>query len=166
MIRFVRSLPGDFRLRREAAEELGKSVGTLHALTRRFPGAGLGPSHTVPYGSMTLRLYSAERIEHIRAFLSARAKFHEDGREKRRGRRQLWTSAEARSRRQRTDQARYHRRHAQALRERGEEAQADAAAAKADAIVRELRQQECARRGELQPPLCHCQPNDLDRYLD
>ena len=166
MIRFVRSLPGDFRLRREAADELGKSVGTLHALTRRFPGEGLGPSHTVPYGSMTLRLYSAERIEHIRAFLAARTTFHEDGRERRRGRRQVWTSAEARSRRQRTDQARYHRRHAQALRERGEDEKAAEAEAKAAVIMRELRAQECERRGELKPPPCHCRPNDLDRYLD
>lgn len=69
VVRYVRSLPGNYYLRTEAAEALGCAPSVLSYLAVKHPDLPLGPTHRANYGNVELLLYTPERVEEIRVFM-------------------------------------------------------------------------------------------------
>lgn len=70
IVRYVRSLDGEYFLPREVAEALGCSTTTLVNLPKQYPDERLGPTHRAHYGEVLLTLYTPARMERIRRFLA------------------------------------------------------------------------------------------------
>ena len=104
LVQYVRPLDGDFFLAKEAAVELGCSPSVLWGLAKREGDQGYGPSHPASYGGVALGLYSAERVERIRARLTEIAKTSHSGAPS------LWSPAERRERRLALERCRADRR--------------------------------------------------------
>lgn len=133
MIRYVRSLPGDFLLRREVAETLGCSHAEISYLGRAGGPEGLGPTHTAKYGAVTLNLYTPERVERIREHLR-----RESPGAPRRGRPRMWSADEVDRRRKERARMYAYRYRARKYREAGDDDYADVLDKRADAISRRL----------------------------
>lgn len=71
LVRFVRSLPGEYYLTKEAAELLGVDGSQLTYIAKHSP-TPLGPTHQFSYGAIPVRLYTRERIDEIEAYLAKR----------------------------------------------------------------------------------------------
>jgi hypothetical protein len=120
IVRYVRSLRGDYFLAREVADQLGCSVSTISYLAKTHADQGLGPSHQVRYGSTLLRLYTPERVERIREYIVGMRARQEGNRRRRPGRTRLWNAREAHQRARAFDRARYYRNEARRAGIRGE----------------------------------------------
>jgi hypothetical protein len=94
MVRYVRSLPGTYYLRTEAAEALECAPTLLAYIATKHPDLPLGPSHRATYGGHTLLLYTPERVEEIHAWMVARNRLQGHGRTT-----TVWTTAEMQDRR-------------------------------------------------------------------
>jgi hypothetical protein len=145
IVRFVRSLPGEYYLRREVAVSLQCSTTALQVLAKK-PELMLGPSAHVQYGELDLLLYTPDDIERIRRF---REELHAQSPHRVRGRPRMWTPEEAGERTRKQDRARYRLRQARAYREVGSPELEAAALAKAEALMAELATEYEQRRREL-----------------
>lgn len=91
LVKYVRSLDGEFYLVREVIGMLGCARTTLNYLQHR-DGPAMGPSHRISYGGTRVSLYTPERVAEIAQRLketSDRSKgVHK------RGRKTLWNSTE------------------------------------------------------------------------
>lgn len=136
--RFVRSLPGNYFLLREAAEAVGVSQFTL----RKFISEdieGLVPSKYAMMGKVKIYLYTREDIENIRLHLKEReVVFNHDGKAKRTGRPATYTKEQRAKRSRMYSNAWYWKNRAKILEERGDHEAAIKAQAKADKIERQL----------------------------
>jgi hypothetical protein len=94
LVRWVRSLPEDYFLPMEVAEQLDIAPSMLHYWATAHPGLSLGPSHHARYQDITISLYTTERVEHIRAFLDSHHAIHPT-----RGAARLFSAAESQRRR-------------------------------------------------------------------
>jgi hypothetical protein len=130
VVAHVRNMPGDFFLRAEVADALAVSPATLRrlALTDTMT---LGPSAMVTYGTLLVPAYNAAAIARLHAYLAA----HRSAR----GRPRLWTDTERRARRAAHSAAGYRRRRAAALRDRGDQAEAEQMLRDADRLRSTLR---------------------------
>lgn len=134
MIRYVRSLPGNYLLRREVADQLGCAHTTISYLGRPAGPKGLGPTHTAKYGAVTLNLYTPERVEAIRLYLSRVARHSP-----RRGRPRIWSSEENIARRRQHARMYAYRSRARKYSADGDADTASVLTRRADAIARKLR---------------------------
>lgn len=114
MVKYVRSLPGEFYLTREVADMLDVSEDQLVHL-RRHAHPPLGPTHRAQYGGVTLYLYSAQRAAEI----AERVKTTRGA-----GRPSLWTKTESTRRRRDRIRARNYRVRAAKYTEQGQLEQA------------------------------------------
>lgn len=157
MIRYVRSLPGNYLLRREVADQLGCAHTTLSYLGRPGAPKGLGPTHTAKYGGITLNLYTPERVEQIRRYLSRTAR-----NVPRRGRPKMWNSAENLARRRERARMYAYRARARKYSQAGDEGTASVLMRRADAVARKLgisldrraeyQRRECIRKFNIHNP--------------
>lgn len=136
MVRYVRSLPGEYYLAREAAQRLGCSQSTIAYLGSQHPELQLGPTHKAQYGSVVLHLYTPERIEQIRAYLQ---RTRSDGNRRiRSGRPRVWTASEVNARRRAFHRVRKYRRRAALAREQGQDDRAAGLQRQAEALQAQL----------------------------
>lgn len=137
--RFVRSLPGDYFLLREAAQYLGVSQFILRKyIADDVPECT--PSKFAMFGKVKIYLYTREDIESIQKHIAKRATIYEhDGQARRVGRPPTYTKSERQWRSRMYSKAWYWRNREKILNERGDEAGAAKARAKADEIDRELK---------------------------
>jgi hypothetical protein len=137
--RFVRSLPGEYFLLREAAQHLGVSQFTL----RKFIADDVPectPSKFAMFGKVKIYLYTREDIESIKKHIESRAVvFEHDGQARRVGRPPTYTKAERHYRSRLYSKAWYWKNREKLLSERGDEAGAAKARERAEDIARELR---------------------------
>lgn len=136
--RFVRSLPGDFFLLREAADAIGVSQFVL----RKFIAdgtEGCTPSKYAMFGKVKIYLYTRDDIETIRQHLSARHRvFKHDGQARRVGRPPQYTKEERANRSRLYSKSWYWRSREKILSQRGDAEGAKKARDKADEIDRML----------------------------
>lgn len=137
--RFVRSLPGDYFLLREAAEATGVSQFTLRKMIADdIPGCT--PSKYAMFGKIKIYLYTRQDIENIRKYLGNRHQiFNHTGMAKRIGRPPTYSKAERRDRSRLYSKAWYWRNREKILKSRGDKEGAAAARDKALAIEKELK---------------------------
>lgn len=121
LVKFVRSLDGEYYLIREVAQMLGVSEPMLTYLRRSSP-TPLGATHKAQYGSIMIRLYTPERIAEIAEYMKT-ATGHDLGNAKR-GPAQMWTPTEYHRRRRDQDRLRRYRQRAVSYRQRGMEKEA------------------------------------------
>lgn len=118
--RFVRSLPGDFFLLREAAEAIGVSQFVL----RKFIAdgtKGCTPSKYAMFGKVKVYLYTREDIEAIRTHLASRHRvFKHDGQARRIGRPPQYTKEERANRSRLYSKSWYWRNRERILAQRGD----------------------------------------------
>ena len=142
--RFVRSLPGDYFMLREAAELAGVSAYTLRKYIAQNT-EGLTPSKYVNYGAMKIYLYTREDIERLSAHVEERRQVydHDGVQPKRQGGRPARYTKEERAQRNRLHSMRwYYRRRAEVLSARGDTSGAEEARSKALEIDNELEEME------------------------
>lgn len=101
MTRYVRSLPGDWLMQREAADLLGISRDALKQLGYKHPDT-LGPGFVTWLGDIKIYLYTDEDVEQVRAYLIEHPST-------RRRNPPTWSTEEHASRHRRRALARYHR---------------------------------------------------------
>jgi len=137
--RFVRSLPGDYFLLREAAQHLGVSQFTLRKyIADDVPECT--PSKFAMFGKVKIYLYTREDIASIRKHIESRNTVYEhDGQARRVGRPPTYTKSERDYRSRLYSKAWYWRNREKLLTERGDEEGAAKARAKADEITKELK---------------------------
>jgi len=140
IVQYVRSLPQEFLLAREVAMELNVALTLLNYLARD-PERGLGPTHQAAYGSLTLRLYTPERLEKIRAHLAAQG---DTG-----GKPRLFTPIEQLNRRREAQRIRNHINAAKAYRAEGKLDKAARSQATADELQVQFDADRVARCKEL-----------------
>lgn len=137
--RFVRSLPGDYFLLREAAQHLGVSQFTL----RRFIADDVPectPSKYAMFGKVKIYLYTRDDIESIKTHLDSRSTVYaHDGQARKVGRPPTYTKEQRDYRSRLYSKQWYWRNRQRLLADRGEIEKAEKAQAKADEIARELR---------------------------
>lgn len=135
--RFVRSLPGDWRLLREVSGLVGVSQFTL----RRYIDDNIKeclPSKVARIGKMHVYLYSAEDIASIERYLRDRTEVVDfDGKRKRRA--PIYTSAERIGRKRARSRKWYWEDRARALAEAGDKVGAQDALRRAKEIGEELK---------------------------
>lgn len=90
LVRYVRSLEGEYYLIREVAEMLGCSMRRLEWL-RGHTDPPLGATHRAQYGGTVVHLYTPERIEAISEYLKQAAA---KATQKHHGSLSLWTTTE------------------------------------------------------------------------
>jgi hypothetical protein len=122
----IRSLRGDFYLRREVADALDVSPATLRRLAIAEPTL-LGPSAVLMWGRLSVPVYDPGAVSRLHTHL-ARYRSHC-------GRRRLWTDDERRARRTAHSAAGYRRRRAATLIDRGDHAAAERMLTDADCIA-------------------------------
>lgn len=133
IVQFVRKLPGELYLRREAANLLGRHPTALDNAGQADPA--LGPSFSIDYGGVPLLLYTAGDL--------AALEIHFQG--QRSGRPRLWTMTESIDRRRRSEAARYRDRVAARLRAEGRHEEAAEITAVAATIRADLLAQRATR---------------------
>ena len=138
--RFVRSLPGDYFMLREAAELTGASPYTLRKLIANNE-EGLTPSKWAWFGKVKIYLYTREDIDRLHEhFAHTRQVYDHDGvQAKRQGGRPATFTKEERVTRNRLHSMRwYYRKREQKLKDRGDLEGSRQAGTKADEIDKEL----------------------------
>jgi hypothetical protein len=137
--RFVRSLPGDFIMLREASHALGVSEYVLRKYIADDE-PGLQPSKYTMFGKVKIYLYTEEDVKRIEKHLSTRVQvFEHTGQAKKTGRPPKYDDAERKSRDQKHSRAWYWRNRVAILTERGDIAGAQVAQKRLDEIIKELR---------------------------
>jgi hypothetical protein len=143
MIKYVRSLPGEFYLAREVAQMVGCSPRMLAYINKHSP-TPMGATHQAQYGGTALHLYTPERVEEIREYLRARVTKADQG-YRQKGPAVMWTHTEAAQRRRERDRARHYRRKAAQYRATDREKDALRMDRTADAITARLDKEKLAR---------------------
>jgi len=137
--RFVRSLPGDYFLLREAAASCGVSDYVL----RKFIAddvPGCQPSKYTMFGKVKIYLYTRDDIKSIQKYMKSKTVvFEHDGQAKRIGRPPRYTQSERDWRSRMYSKSWYWKNRVKLLTERGDEAGATAAQKRVDELVKELR---------------------------
>lgn len=95
IVKYVRSMPEELYLTREAADQLNCSKGYLKMLPKTTT-VHVGPTHQAQYGAKILHLYTPTRIEAIRVYMKELSGI--DKGLGRRGPTRLWTKSETISR--------------------------------------------------------------------
>lgn len=136
--RYVRSLPGNYIMLREAAEACGVSTFVL----RKFISEGTPgclPSKTAKYGKMRIYLYTLKDIESIKKHLEERRTVHDfDGPTRKVGRPPKYLETERKHRDQLHSKKWYWNNRVKVLTERGDTAGATKAQKRVDEIEKEL----------------------------
>lgn len=132
--RYVRSLPGNYFMLKEAAEMVGVSQYVLRKLIQdedagEAKAEGLTPSKYAPMGNNKIYLYTREDIDRLTAHFSDRKRVVDiDGPINRGGRPPIYTRAERKERNRLHSQAWYYQKREEKLRAEGNHAEADKAA--------------------------------------
>jgi hypothetical protein len=136
--RFVRSLPGDYFLLREAAEAAGVSQFTLRKMIADdIPKCT--PSKYAMFGKIKIYLYTRTDIDNIREYLGDRHKiYNHAGMAKRTGRPATYTKAQRKTRSRLYSKAWYWKNREKILKDKGDREGAKEAREKAKEIEREL----------------------------
>jgi hypothetical protein len=113
MVQWVRSLEHPFFLRYEVAESLGITLSMLSYLAKTYPEDNLGATHRASYEDVEILLYTPDRVEHIRQFLTTR---REGGL---RGRQRMFTASELQHRRRLAGRVRDYRKRGKEYAEAG-----------------------------------------------
>lgn len=136
--RFVRSLPGDYFMLREAAHACDVSQFTL----RKFIAENVEeclPSKVTQFGKIRVYLYTREDIVRIQAYLAKQnVVLDYNGPAKKMGRPALYTKEQMDERKKLYTKRWYWRNRAKLLAERGDTAGAQEAEAKANEVTKEL----------------------------
>jgi hypothetical protein len=137
--RFVRSLPGNYFMLREAAKSVGASQYTLRKLIEEdVPGCS--PSKFAKWGKTRIYLYTRENIETIREYLETRTVVYDhEGPQRKVGRPPTYSEKERKWRSKQYSKAWYWENREKVLTERGDTEGAAEARATADAIRKELK---------------------------
>ena len=143
-MKYVRSLPGTYYLRTEAAEAIGCAQSLLPYLSTQHPDADLGPTHRASYGNVEILLYTPERVEHIRAFLEE----NNQGK-KPTGQKRVFSPAELQERRRMGGRMREYRKRAITYEADGRIEDAEDLRAAADDLAAELVRTKAVRVKEL-----------------
>lgn len=137
--RFVRSLPGDYFLLREAAEATGVSQFTLRKMIADdIPNCT--PSKYAMFGKIKIYLYTRQDIENIRKYLGNRHQiFNHTGMARKTGRPATYTKAQRKERSRLYSKAWYWRNREKILKSKGDKEGAYAAHQKAVEIEKVLK---------------------------
>lgn len=138
VIRFVRSLEGEWLTLSEVARAIQVPEDTLRGWRRTDP-ATFGPTELTHLGDLPVCLYSLEDLERVRVAAKHNAA----------GKPRMWSADEVRSRRARTMKARYYEVRAAKHTEDGDLRLAASARATHLDLRRELAAEATARRREL-----------------
>jgi hypothetical protein len=141
LVRYVRSLNGQFYLAREVCELLDCAGSTLINLPRRS-GLPLGPTHQVRYGGITLHLYTPQRIEAIAEYLK---EFRKPRNGRRSGPDTMWTRAEQTQRWRARNRLYNYRHRAEQYTAAGDDANATRMLQQADTVNAELQRSRLNR---------------------
>lgn len=136
--RFVRSLPGDYFMLREAAHACDVSQFTLRKFIAEDVKECL-PSKTTQFGKIRVYLYTREDIERIQKHLEQQSRVYDyNGPAKKMGRPSIYTKEQMDERKKLYTKRWYWRNRAKLLADRGDTAAANEALSKADEVTREL----------------------------
>lgn len=143
--RYVRSLPGNYFMLKEAAEMVGVSQYVLRKLIQdedagEAKAEGLTPSKYAPMGNNKIYLYTREDVERLQVHFANRKRVVEiDGPINRGGRPPIYTREERRERNRLHSQAWYYRKRVEKLFAEGKEDEAQDALEKYNKISAELK---------------------------
>jgi hypothetical protein len=137
--RFVRGLPGEWFMLREAAEASGVSQFTLRKMIAEdIPQCT--PSKYAMFGKIRIYLYTRKDIENIRKYLIERNQvYNHNGQAKRIGRPPTYSKTERKDRSRLYSKAWYWKNRAEILESKGDKAGAAKARAKARELKKELK---------------------------
>jgi hypothetical protein len=138
--RFVRSLPGDYFMLREAAHACEVSQFTLRKFIAEDVKECL-PSKTTMFGKIRVYLYTGADVERIQAYLAQQVKVYDyAGPAKKMGRPSIYSKEQMDERKKLYTKRWYWRNRSKILAERGDASGAQEATSRADEITRELEQ--------------------------
>jgi len=137
--RFVRSLPGDYFLLREAAEAVGTSQFILRKMIQDGP-SDCAPSKYAQFGKTKIYLYTREDIEAIRKHIEVMHSVHDhNGPARKPGRPAKFSKTQRRERARLYSKAWYWKNRAKVLAESGDIKGADLAMWRAKQVESELK---------------------------